>query len=877
MGASVSCVPCGKGSHQPITGQNACVSCVGGEYQDESGATTCKACRSGNFCTAGASEEAPCPQGTFCGDNATLPTSLTVGYYAVDINGVYTVAGGTDQVLCPEGWYCSGGIKTNCTTLGTYCPAQSTEPLVCPAGSYCSSTAEVEECAAGQYCAESATVPPRPCAAGHYCATPASEEGCEACTFCGEGSVLPTGVSVGHYSVDAAGDPATLLAEAELPCPAGSYCSGGIKTPCTTLGAYCPAQSTEPLVCPAGSYCSSTAEVEECAAGQYCAESATVPPRPCAAGHYCATPASEEGCEAGTFCGEGSVLPTGVSVGHYSVDAAGDPATWLAEAELPCPAGSYCSDGNKTDCLNLGEYCEEQSTEPVVCPAGSYCPSTAEVEECAAGQYCAESATVPPRPCAAGHYCATPASEEGCEAGTFCGEGSVLPTGVSVGHYAVDGAGDPATLLAEAETPCPAGSYCSRGDITACDEGSYCPQGSSSPSPCLRGTYQNQPGQDTCLNCEAATFQNTEGNTACITCTSGRYCPESGLSNPLPCPKGNFCAANATLPTACVPGTDYCPELSAAPLNCPEDATCTVPASPELIIGHNAILEKRESEVASAANQMGTIVGSISYTLRLSVEPKDIVEVRVSKDAESNVDCVLHGDGLFLNNDTHFFFDNSNWDQDQTVHIDVWRNATTFQGSSVTRFVHTVESEDPDWRSPFLRPLTLTIADDDECTEGAVKYDDIVRSMNGDEYTVRKCGCQEGFYIEEYDPAYCDSVTRCSLCRPGMICSGRETIQEILMEPGFFRIGASSIDVVDCPVASACNSTAVRTFGDSLCDQQIGHEGLATPPPPPRVPAVEVHVPPIFNLLPLRISPRWLNPYTFYISSVIIPPRDSFH
>merc|ERR1740130_1462547 len=58
-----------------------------------------------------------------------------------------------------------------------------------------------------------------------------------------------------------------------------------------------------------------------------------------------------------------------------------------------------------------------------------------------------------------------------------------------------------------------------------------------------------------------------------------------------------------------------------------------------------------------------------------------------------------------------------------------------------------------------------------------------------------------------------------------MICSGRETLQEILMEPGFFRIGASSIDVVECPLASACNSTATRTFGDSLCAQQMGHEG----------------------------------------------------
>ena len=69
------------------------------------------------------------------------------------------------------------------------------------------------------------------------------------------------------------------------------------------------------------------------------------------------------------------------------------------------------------------------------------------------------------------------------------------------------------------------------------------------------------------------------------------------------------------------------------------------------------------------------------------------------------------------------------------------------------------------WRSPFLRPMRLTITDDDECPKGAQKYDAIMGGR-----VIRKCGCQEDYFIKNTDLGYCDTVTRCPKCPEGMAC-----------------------------------------------------------------------------------------------------------
>jgi hypothetical protein len=474
----------------------------------------------------------------------------------------------------------------------------------------------------------------------------------------------------------------------------------------------------------------------------------------------------------------------------------------MAVAELSCPAGWHCSGGAKENCTTLGTYCPMQSTAPVACPAGSYCHTPAEIKICNAGQYCAESATEKPRQCAAGHYCATPASEEVCEAGTFCEEGSELPTGVSVGHFSANAANEDVSIMAAKEVLCPAGSYCSKGSIIPCNgpafEGKLCKEGSNAPADCTAGFY-----------CPTSDRQDA--------CETGFYCP-----------KGSW---NLTLS------------------KCPEGATCTVPASPELIIEFDAALERRESEVTTD-NALEQLTGEIQYDLSLSVQPRMDVEVKVELQKDDNgttAICVVHDHGLSLNGATEFTFNKTNWNVPQAVQIAVRRKRATYQGNTVTRFAHSVTSEDPDWQAPFLRPMTVAISDDDECTEGAQKYDALVtfEGAQKDEcddeeecYTIRKCGCSEGYFIEDTDRDYCDSVTTCAECSPGMVCSATSgegnwlsvdsRLEKLVLDPGYFRISENVTSVIECPVEDACttnSTTVIRTAGDALCDSNLGHEG----------------------------------------------------
>jgi hypothetical protein len=233
-----------------------------------------------------------------------------------------------------------------------------------------------------------------------------------------------------------------------------------------------------------------------------------------------------------------------------------------------------------------------------------------------------------------------------------------------------------------------------------------------------------------------------------------------------------------------------------------------VPASPELVIEYDAILEKRESEV------MINGVGALAYTLALSVQPAATVNVIVTKDAEPTANCVNYTDGLSIEHQLHFAFNSSNWNTAQTVQIKVRRDVGIFQGTSFTRFLHSVQSDDPNWAAPFLRPMRVTITDDDECVLGALKF--------GVDSRFPTCGCAEGFYIEDSDPYYCSSVTKCGACPDGMLCDFQQHLTQAHLQKGFYRTRNDTAMVVRCPGLSwQCVGDA--THGDSLCAP--GHEG----------------------------------------------------
>ena len=154
-----------------------------------------------------------------------------------------------------------------------------------------------------------------------------------------------------------------------------------------------------------------------------------------------------------------------------------------------------------------------------------------------------------------------------------------------------------------------------------------------------------------------------------VQCDAGSFCPSNSTYEAI-CPKGNYCSSTSTQ-TPCEPG-----------VYCPEGATCTVPASPELIIeyngDHDAVLERRESEIISSLDEAEYSTGTIAYKLSLSVKPQDLVTVIVSKEAESLATCVKYDDGLFLDDTATYTFDESNWNLPQMVEIAVQRKTNTF-------------------------------------------------------------------------------------------------------------------------------------------------------------------------------------------------------
>jgi len=101
--------------------------------------------------------------------------------------------------------------------------------MPCSPGFICPKFTEKKPCPAGKYCA-GAGADAKDCAFPAYCPQGSSKQ-----QICPDGTECP--------------DPATSNL-----CPAGVFCTGGVKTPCPA-GSYCPAKSAAPKPCAADTYC----------------------------------------------------------------------------------------------------------------------------------------------------------------------------------------------------------------------------------------------------------------------------------------------------------------------------------------------------------------------------------------------------------------------------------------------------------------------------------------------------------------------------------------------------------------------------------------------------------------------------------------------
>ena len=609
---------CPPGTFSTATNNAAdtdCTDCTAGMYCAGGGAAESGECAAGHYCPLGtnSSTRFPCPAGRYSHlTNNTVDTDCTecpVGHYCPE--------GSTSVVACPAGTYTntllteSAGIGSESATELASGTASSVFPAcqTCPAGSECAAgTSVVSGCLAGFYSPRGATTC-TPCRAGFTCPTGSLSEddmeasyGCPAGAWCPEGTDDAAPTSISHPCPDGqyceaetslpvncpAGtyNPSFGIGSADecLPCPAGSYClegSNAITGPCG-MGYYCLINSTGSTqeACPQGTYRNESGAAQQsdcatCEVGHYC-PIATQDPVVCPQGFYCTSglaapipcPSGTYGastmltmssdctdCDAGSYCSsEGLLAPTGLcDPGYYCVTGASTSAPESLPQGGVCPEGGYCTAG---------------SSGPQACPPGTYnnvtgSRSTAECEPCPPGYYCKDTSSPGPTgPCDAGYYCtgsATNAQQFVTSQGYYTPSASSAEVACEAGTY--NPYTNASTCLA-----CPAGFYCedqATVNYTMCPPGSYCREGSYTPTPCPKGTFDNTGG--------------LTNSSDCTPCTPGMYCLTNGLLEPTGnCSAGFYCTLGSDVrePTLVsyggrCPVGHYCPEGTDNPLPCP--------------------------------------------------------------------------------------------------------------------------------------------------------------------------------------------------------------------------------------------------------------------------------------------------------------------
>lgn len=570
-------------------------------------------CRAGYFCNLGAQSTTPtcsdsfcenmygrCPVGSYCPARTHYPISCP--------NGTYTPSSGATSCFpCPKGSYCLSSIPAHqpCPQ-GYYCPAGTSFNWVpCPAGRYgaASGLSEADECL--------------PCPQGKFCATSGLSE--------------PTGnCSAGYYcplsSLDSVGQ--TIYRVSHI-CPPGSYCPSGSGYPASCpKGTYNPVPGLMTLFdcvsCLGGKYCLTanlTSPSGDCDEGYYC-KSGSDTPRPVEeySDTFSGRTVGGAPCEKGAYCPLGSTVSQGCPAGTYN-DQRGQ------ERCTTCPSGYFC-EANSTgfigsDCP-MGYYCPDGTTfaEEYPCPAGSfnnYTNGRSEASACILappGFYSQGLGNANPTGiCDVGYYCprgavsATPACENAycstggpCYPGVHCPAGTGVPTLCPGGMYCEDSSG-----LVTGK--CLEGYYCVKGSHVRtpvnlrngdneligdiCLQGHFCPNASSTPVPCLSGTFSNGFGNtkiDDCSPCPPGFYCPNSATVTPLVCIDGSYCPIGSKTAHLVCDEGKYCPAGSSHQTDCDPGQyqdeigqpickecpygSYCPRGTVVPIDCPRGSYC---------------------------------------------------------------------------------------------------------------------------------------------------------------------------------------------------------------------------------------------------------------------------------------------------------------
>ena len=185
----------------------ACPQCYGGTYGASAGLAlpSCTgACSAGYYCPRASTSPtsfACNSSAVYCPAMSQAPLLVDVGYYSWPLGG----AGAVREDACAAGSYCTGGVA-----------------FACAAGRY------------GRYALETSPLCTGPCAAGYTCPAGSVSSYAVPCgsaaVYCPTGSAAPLPAAPGCFTVG--GDGAGTTRSAQVLCPAGSWCAGGVPTLC---------------------------------------------------------------------------------------------------------------------------------------------------------------------------------------------------------------------------------------------------------------------------------------------------------------------------------------------------------------------------------------------------------------------------------------------------------------------------------------------------------------------------------------------------------------------------------------------------------------------------------------------------------------------
>lgn len=547
------------------------IACDGGSWSSDVRRTEpCEDCPAGYFCAPASTSatDAPCGGSRFfCPEKSSSPSVVTLGWYSTGGSGPTTRTG---QAPCEAPYFCDAtGVRQ-----------------LCPAGTFGTEPELTSNDCSGQ------------CSSGWFCDAGSLNSTAAVCggpgLYCPSGTPSRLPVDVGYYSTPEGAD--AVHRSGQEPCPAGSFCDGGVRH-----------------LCAAGKYSSALARAQPCSAN-------------CTAGYACpagSTSPVQVPCDTlGSFCRTGTGEAAAVAAGYYGVlDATGS----VYVDELPCAPGSFCSSALRSPCpagrygdapllnssvcsgtCNAGYWCDAGSISPtqercggahVYCPAGTERPVVVEPgwysapvsvsedvryesESCPKGSFCLGGRQAP---CPAGKYgnaihLSEPSCSGDCQAGFYCPAGSLSDTVQSCGNHTVycpastkaplrveDGflgnTSSAAALLGSArgfqpvevqseQVPCVPGSWCKDGISSYCPPGRFGCSGYLSEEgcsgPCAAGHYCEEGAISAQEHrCGNETVYCPTGSSAPVVVDVGYFSNEDGpadrRSSQEICPRGSWC------------------------------------------------------------------------------------------------------------------------------------------------------------------------------------------------------------------------------------------------------------------------------------------------------------------------------------------------